>query len=99
MVMTLLWLKMSTINIDDLVGWWIIVLEFQIKYSWVVMHKYSAVPLYRGQFSTKFSQKTPLISPVRVRYGVYFVGSTSELTSTSAIAVLYTNFMLYLTML
>ena len=40
-----MWLMMSTINIDDLVGLWIIVLEFQTKYNWIAMHKYNAVPL------------------------------------------------------
>ena len=34
---------------------------------------YSTVPLQRGQFSQKYSQKTPHGSSVRARYGLFFV--------------------------
>ena len=39
---------------------------------------YSVVPLQRGQFYQKYSQKTPHGSPVKARYGVSFVDSASD---------------------
>ena len=42
--------------------------------------EYTAVLLQRGQFSHKYSQKTPHSSPVRARYGMSFVGSSIWLT-------------------
>ena len=39
---------------------------------------YSAMPLWRGQFSHKYSQNSPHSSPVRARYGVSFVDPASE---------------------
>ena len=52
--------------------------------------KYSVVPYVKhSQFSLKSSQETPYSSPIRVRYGVSFVSSLSDLYSAAAIAVLY----------
>ena len=49
--------------------------------------KYSAVPLYNGQFSSKSSQKTPHSSQVRARYGVSFENKTSDASFASLIVV------------
>ena len=38
--------------------------------------QYSAVPLYHGRFSLKYSQQTPHSSPVRASYEVSFVSSS-----------------------
>ena len=50
---------------------------------------YSAVPLYRCQFSPKFSKKTHHSSPVRARHGVSFVSSTTSLYFALVTAVMY----------
>ena len=50
---------------------------------------YSAVPLKRCQFSLKYSQKTPHSSPVRARYGVYFVNAASDWYSASVPVIIY----------
>ena len=51
--------------------------------------QYSAVPLWRGQFSLKFSQQTPHSSLVRARYGVSVVILISDTLSVTLIAVSY----------
>ena len=51
--------------------------------------RYSAVPLYRGQFSHKYSQKTPHSSPVRARYGVSFMNPTSDWYSASVHVIVH----------
>ena len=50
---------------------------------------YSAVPLQRGLFSHKHSQKTPHSSPARVRYGVSFVDWASDWYSASVPVIVY----------
>ena len=50
---------------------------------------YSTMPLWRGQFSPKFSQDTSHSSPVRARYGMYFVGSNSGSCFASVTTVMY----------
>ena len=45
--------------------------------------KYSAVPLQPGQFSQKYSLKTPYSSPVRASYGVSVVDAVSDRYSAS----------------
>ena len=51
--------------------------------------EYSAVPLKRGQFSPKLSQKTHQSSPVRARYGVSVVILKSDSLSATVITVPY----------
>ena len=50
---------------------------------------YSTMPLWRGQFSPKLSQNTSHSSPVRARYGMYFVGSNSGSCFASVTTVMY----------
>ena len=50
---------------------------------------YNTVPLWCSQFFQKSSQQTPHSSPMRLRYGVSFVSSGSELCSAAVIAVLF----------
>ena len=57
--------------------------------AYEVMGQYSAVLLWRGQFSPKSSQNTSHSSPVRARYGVYLVGSNCDSFSASVTAVMY----------
>ena len=46
--------------------------------SQVNWFQYGAVPLWGGQFSPKYSRKTPHSSPVRASYWVSFVDSASD---------------------
>ena len=53
----------------------------------MVNSKYSALPLERDHFF--YQNSHPHISPVKLRYGVYFVSSKSDLCSAAVIATLY----------
>ena len=61
-------------------------------YLFFIFETYSAVPLKRGQFSHRYSQKTPYSLPVRARYGVSFLDSTSDWYSASVPAIIYAIF-------
>ena len=50
---------------------------------------YSAVLLWGAQFSPKSSQNTSHTSPVRARYGMYFVGLNCDSYPASVTAVMY----------
>ena len=50
--------------------------------------KYSAASFQRGQFSPKSWKKTAHSSPDRARYGMYFVGSNSNIYSAPTSAVM-----------
>ena len=53
---------------------------------------YSAVPLKRGEVSTKSSQKTPRSSPVRARFWVSSVKITSDAYFNSVIVMPYEKY-------
>ena len=57
--------------------------------SAIITCKYSALLLWHGQFSPTFSQSTSHRSPVRVRYGIYFVDTNSDLYSASITSMMY----------
>ena len=57
--------------------------------SAIITCKYSALPLWHGQFSPTFSQSTSHSSPVRARYGIYFVDTNSDLYSASITSMMY----------
>ena len=50
--------------------------------------KYNAVSLIRGQFSHRYSQKTPKSSPVRARYGLSYVDPASDWYSASVSVII-----------
>ena len=62
--------------------------QFNCQIPHTLCSQYSEVPLQYGQFSPKYSRKTPHGSPVRVRYGVSFVGSASDWYSAAVPAML-----------
>ena len=63
------------------------VVHLEVTSDWA--HSYTEQHRYNSQFSRKYSEKTPHSSPVRARYGVFFVDPASEWYSPSDPAIIH----------